>query len=95
MEGTMRVSQILVKMIGCAERNLHDISHFMRIVFLAGHHHTFKGISGLDYQILVEADYLVNEEESSYPPSNLDAAGKTLFKTATGCALLRSIYGVT
>lgn len=28
--------------------------------YLVGHHHTYKDIDGLDYQILVEADFLVN-----------------------------------
>ena len=31
-----------------------------RVSFLVGHHHTYTGIDGLDYQILVEADFLVN-----------------------------------
>ena len=28
-----------------------------RVSFLVGHHHTYTGIDGLDYQILVEADF--------------------------------------
>ena len=31
-----------------------------RICFLIGHHHTYDNIDGLDYQALVEADFLVN-----------------------------------
>ena len=31
-----------------------------RVEYLVGHHHTYKDIDGLDYQILVEADFLVN-----------------------------------
>ena len=31
-----------------------------RIMYLVGHHHTYKNIEGMDYQILVEADFLVN-----------------------------------
>jgi HD superfamily phosphodiesterase len=34
-----------------------------RVVFLIGHHHTLKDITGMDYQILIEADYLVNADE--------------------------------
>ena len=33
-----------------------------RIVYLVGHHHTLTNIKGLDYQILIEADYIVNSE---------------------------------
>lgn len=31
-----------------------------RVCYLIGHHHTYTGIDGRDYQILVEADFLVN-----------------------------------
>ncbi|HKM06941.1 MAG TPA: phosphohydrolase, partial [Sphaerochaeta sp.] len=30
-----------------------------RVAYLVGHHHTYTGIQGLDYQILVESDFLV------------------------------------
>ena len=35
-----------------------------RIAYLVGHHHTYEGVEGLDYQILLEADYLVYADES-------------------------------
>ena len=35
-----------------------------RVAFLVGHHHTLAGIDGLDWQILVEADYIVNAVEN-------------------------------
>lgn len=31
-----------------------------RVQYLIGHHHTYNNIDGIDYQILVEADFLVN-----------------------------------
>ena len=31
-----------------------------RVAYLVGHHHTYSCIDGIDYQILVEADFLVN-----------------------------------
>lgn len=64
-----------------------------RVAFLVGHHHTVDGVDGLDYQILLEADYLVNADEAGYPPENIQNAAACLFKTAAGAALLRSIYG--
>ena len=63
-----------------------------RIVYLIGHHHTFDNIDGLDYQILVEADYLVNAEESEYSKENILNMYDRYFKTETGEKLLRSIY---
>ena len=35
-----------------------------RVSYLVGHHHTFTAIDGLDYQILVEADYIANASEN-------------------------------
>ncbi len=63
-----------------------------RIVFLVGHHHTPKAVDGIDYQILLEADYLVNADESSYSRTNIENTLKTMFKTETGKKLLQSIY---
>lgn len=63
-----------------------------RIIFLVGHHHTFKDIEGKDYQILIEADYLVNADESKYSEANICNAMEHIFKTETGISLLKSIY---
>ncbi|MGM9935306.1 MAG: HD domain-containing protein [Clostridium sp.] len=65
-----------------------------RVVYLVGHHHTIKDIKGLDYQILIEADYLVNADESSYSKENIKNTMKKVFKSKTGISLLKSIYGV-
>lgn len=64
-----------------------------RVIFLVGHHHTIKDISGMDYQILIEADYIVNADESNYSMENINNAMEGFFKTSTGIALLKSIYG--
>lgn len=37
-----------------------------RIIYLVTHHHTYTNVEGMDYQILLEADYLVNADESQY-----------------------------
>lgn len=65
-----------------------------RIIFLVGHHHTLQEVDGMDYQILLEADYLVNADEAGYDRRNLQNAADHLFKTATGKELLRSVYGI-
>ena len=36
-----------------------------RVCFLIGHHHTYDQVDGLDYQILLEADFLVNSFEDN------------------------------
>ena len=63
-----------------------------RISYLVGHHHTYTNIDGLDYQILLEADYIVNADESKYSKENIENTMKMIFKTKTGTRLLKSIY---
>jgi len=65
-----------------------------RVVYLVGHHHTYNGVDGPDYQILLEADFLVNAEESAYAPEVIRRAQETIFKTTTGTALLRTLYNL-
>ena len=40
-----------------------DRADVARISWLAAHHHTYTDIGGIDHQILLEADYLVNAAE--------------------------------
>ena len=52
-----------------AERLMTKIGGFRtdqveRVKYLIAHHHTYDEIDGLDYQILIEADFLVNLHES-------------------------------
>ena len=63
-----------------------------RVVFLVGHHHTLGEISGQDYQILIEADYLVNADELRLPPEKIRRMMERTFKTPTGTALLKTMY---
>ena len=37
-----------------------DETDIEQICYLVGHHHTYTNIEGIDYQILVEIDFLVN-----------------------------------
>ena len=63
-----------------------------RIVDLVGHHHTLTDVDGMDYQILIEADYLVNADESHYSQENIRHTMETVFRTATGISLLQSAF---
>lgn len=63
-----------------------------RIAYLVGHHHTLHDVEGLDYQILLEADYLVNADESHYPRENIKNMLQKVFRTKTGKRLLKSMY---
>ena len=65
-----------------------------RVCFLVGHHHTFAGVDGPDWQILLEADYLVNAGESGYTDDAIRNFADNLCKTPSGRALFTSIYHV-
>ena len=65
-----------------------------RVSYLVGHHHTFAGIDGIDYQILIEADYIANATENGYSLNNVRNFAERMFKTAAGKRLLKSIFGV-
>ena len=61
-------------------------------MYLVAHHHTPEGADGPDYQILLEADYLVNADESGWSREAVRHARESLFRTETGRALLDAIY---
>ena len=63
-----------------------------RISWLAAHHHTYTGVDGLDYQILLEADFLVNADESNFPISTIQSFREKVYKTKAGISLLDSMY---
>lgn len=63
-----------------------------RVSWLVAHHHTYTEVDGIDHQILLEADYLVNAGESSYSRENVQHMLETVFKTESGIRLLKSIY---
>ena len=63
-----------------------------RITYLVGHHHTYDQIDGMDYQLLVEADFLVNLYEDQIPPAAQRHAYETIFKTPSGRCLCRELY---
>lgn len=63
-----------------------------RACFLISVHHTFAGIDSIDWQILVEADFLVNIYENSLSEKAVHSLYSNVFKTDTGKRLMRSMY---
>ena len=63
-----------------------------RVCTLVGHHHTYQPILGLDHQILVEADFLVNMDEGHMDTESIRRVTETIFSTETGKKLLFSLY---
>ncbi len=65
-----------------------------RIFYLVGHHHTYAHIEGMDYQILVEADLLVNFYEDALPQDKIETAVEKIFVSAAGKELAKKIYAL-
>lgn len=63
-----------------------------RVCWLIAHHHTYTDIQGLDYQILVEADFLVNAYEDEMDEDAVRTVRNKLFRTQTGIELLDLLY---
>ena len=63
-----------------------------RVCYLVGHHHTYDDIRGMDYQILVEADFLVNLYEDGASVQAVKTAGNRIFKTKAGRKMLEIMY---
>lgn len=65
-----------------------------RICYLIAHHHTYKNIDGLDYQILVEADFLVNINEDDKKEKEIISIREKIFRTDAGMKLMHALYQV-
>ena len=65
-----------------------------RVAYLVSHHHTLTDIDGIDYQILIEADYIVNAAESEYSKENIKGFINKVMQTNTGSMLARQIFCV-
>ncbi len=63
-----------------------------RICYLIGHHHTYGEIDSLDFQVLVEADFLVNIFEDQMNHGQIAVIQEKYFKTKTGIELLTSMF---
>lgn len=63
-----------------------------RVLFLIAHHHTYNQIDGIDYQILVEADFLVNLFEDNSNRQVAENVKENIFRTKTGLWYLEKMF---
>jgi hypothetical protein len=63
-----------------------------RVLFLIGHHHQYNVIDDIDFQILVEADFLVNIFEDEMDEHSIKNIKGKIFKTKSGIKLLEKLY---
>lgn len=87
-EGPPYAKQILVEF---KDVSVEEID---RICYLIAHHHTYDNVDGLDYRILLEADFLVNALEDNLKKDAITSFKNKVFKTTTGLYFINTMFGV-
>ncbi|MHB8063336.1 MAG: HD domain-containing protein [Ruminiclostridium sp.] len=74
--------------------NKYDIDKGImeRVCYIIGHHHSYNKIDGNDFQILVEADFLVNIYEDEMDKVSVTSIKSKYFKTQAGIEILEQMY---
>lgn len=90
LEGPAVAKAILENIMGSEA----DEAFVGRVCYLIGHHHTYTGVTGMDYQLLIEADFLVNAFEDGLPEENIRNVRANLFKSEAGKLLLDEIFAL-
>ena len=87
-EGPAEARKLLSQVGGYTEEQTE------RVCFLIAHHHTYKNVEGIDWQILLEADFLVNAFEDHIAIEGIKTFEGKVFKTQTGKHLLETMFGI-
>jgi HD superfamily phosphodiesterase len=75
------------------EKLEYDHEVVERVCYLVGNHHTYSDIDGQDYQILVEADFLVNLYENNMDLAAKEKTYQQIFRTESGKELFNKMFG--
>ena len=73
----------------------YDNDVINRVAYLVGHHHTYTNVEGMDYRILLEADFLVNLFEEKSGKEAIEAAYRNIFRTEAGKRICREMFGIS
>jgi len=65
-----------------------------RVSFIIGNHHTYDKIDDIDFQVIVESDFIVNIYEDSIKRDVIKEIRKKFFKTSSGLRILNSMYRI-
>ena len=85
-EGPAVARDLLVQIGGYTDQQIE------RICWLVAHHHTYHVCEDMDYQILIEADFLVNIYEDSESPKAIEAVRRNIFKTKSGLKMFDAMF---
>lgn len=70
----------------------YDPEIIERVCFIISKHHTFTAIDNIDFQLLVEADFLVNSTEDHLSDNQIISFAKNIFKSESGLMYLRLLF---
>lgn len=79
----------MLSICGFSDKNIIE-----RVTYLVGHHHTYTDIDGIDYQILIESDFLVNLYEDNCKEDVIQHAYREIFRTETGKDICRTMFNI-
>lgn len=65
-----------------------------RVNFLIGNHHSYNKIDCVDFQILIEADFIVNIFEEDMSLKTISNIKNKYFKTKTGIHILENMFKI-
>lgn len=85
-EGPAVARDLLIKIGGYTEEQIE------RICWLVAHHHTYHASEDVDYQILIEADFLVNLYEDNESEEAIRAVRRNIFRTENGLKLFDAMF---
>ena len=82
-----------------ARRLLSEVGGFdeveiSRVCALVGEHHTVDPIDGIDHQILLEADFIVNSFENGHDRATLEHTYSRVFATESGREIYATMFGL-
>ncbi len=63
-----------------------------RVCYIISKHHTFTAIDHIDFQLLVEADFLVNSAEDQLSKNQILNFAKNVYKTESGFNYLKLLF---
>lgn len=63
-----------------------------RVCFIISKHHTFTAVDGIDFQLLVEADFLVNSIEDHMTDRQIAHFAKNIFSSESGFMYLKLLF---
>ena len=87
-EGPAVARELLMRIGGYSEQQIE------RICWLIAHHHTYHVCEDMDYQILIEADFLVNLYEDNESMNAMRAVHRNIFRTESGRRMLETMFGI-